>query len=93
MVSRFVGGWESNIMNADDIVTFSALYVNVRPPYVPIEVLIDIDGETIDGGEFVPQYSNRFQYGFYGRGTELKVRLSGVGDPPAMRNIQIEFAR
>ena len=84
--------WESQTITLPDISTITGVYINVRPPYKEINLSVLVDGAGVFGGSFTPSYPNRFLQGVYGRGTEVKVIISGTGEPPNIQNIQVEYS-
>lgn len=84
--------WVSQEITLPDIATLCGIYVQTAPPYKPIVGTIWVDGVAVmQEKSFTPAYANRFLQGFYGRGTRVKVQLTGVGEPPHIENVALEF--
>ena len=84
--------WESQSFSFDDIHTFSAIYVKTRTPFKQVRGHIIVNDVGVKDINFVPRPNNRFMSGFYGRGSEIKIILTGSGEPPIINGIEIEFA-
>lgn len=93
--------WESNNLPMnDEYTTLTGIYVvhssnaedfvgGVLPA---ISVRVDTEGKRGPVRTFTPDESNRYRMGMHARGNQFKVVVSGVGVPPAISKIDIEFS-
>ena len=84
--------WETNDFPLPDNYTVvSAVYVmhSGRPTEMRLQVFVE--GKKVEDSMFTPSKSNRFYKGIHARGNQLKVIVSGVGEPPPISQIDIEY--
>ena len=85
--------WETNDFPLPDIYTVvSGIFVVHSGTPQKMRIQVFIEGEEVEDSMFTPTKANRFRKGLHARGNQLKVIVSGDGEPPPMAQIDIEYS-
>ena len=93
--------WESNNLPMnDEYTTLTGIYVvhssnaeDFADGQLPaITVRVDVEGKRGPDRTFTPSEFNRYRLGYHARGNQFKIVIAGVGVPPSISKVDIEFS-